>query len=197
MITTFTGPMHSGKTAAMITTYNKIWNKNNVMCFKPAIDSRDLGVLKSKDFDIEIPAICIMEFEDIMPYVEGNENIRTIFIDEAQMIKGNVSVLSYLSIAKDMDIYVSGLNMTSEQDPFLTMPQILAISDDVKVIKASCFDCGRDASYTYFDGEKTEAIVVGDEGYIPLCSRCLEKRRGKDKTRELLLKRNVRKKEES
>ena len=138
-----------------------------------------------------------MTAKSMMPYVEGNENIRTIFIDEAQMIKGNVSVLSYLSIAKDMDIYVSGLNMTSEQDPFLTMPQILAISDDIKVIKASCFDCGRDASYTYFEGEKTEAIVVGDEGYIPLCSRCLEKRRGKERTKQLLLKQVIKRKEES
>ena len=26
MIKTYTGPMHSGKTAAMIADYNKIWN---------------------------------------------------------------------------------------------------------------------------------------------------------------------------
>lgn len=195
MITTFTGPMHSGKTAAMITTYNKIWNKNNILCFKPAKDSRDLGVLKSKDYELEVPAICIVSFEDILPHVEEKDNIRTIFIDEAQMIEGNVSVLSYLSIVKDMDIYVSGLNMTSEQEPFLTMPQILAISDDVKVIKASCFDCGRDASYTYFEGEKTEAIVVGDKGYIPLCSRCLEKRRGREKLDIMLLRKGMKKEE--
>ncbi len=187
MITTFTGPMHSGKTAAMITTYNKIWNKKNILCFKPAKDSRDLGVLKSKDYELEVPAICISSFEDILEYID--DHIRTLFIDEAQMIEGNVSVLSYLSIVKDMDIYVSGLNMTSEQEPFLTMPQILSISDDVKVIKASCYDCGRDASYTYYEGEKTEAIVVGDQGYIPLCSRCLEKRRGQDHIKKMLLKR--------
>ncbi|MBR4693520.1 MAG: AAA family ATPase [Bacilli bacterium] len=198
MITTFTGPMHSGKTAAMISTYNKIWNKKNVLCFKPAKDSRDLGVMKSKDFEVEIPAICINKFEDILGHVNEKDNIRTVFIDEAQMIEGNVSVLSYLSIVMDIDVYVSGLNMTSEQDPFLVMPLILAISDDVKVIKASCYDCGRDAPYTYFDGEKKEAIVVGDEGYIPLCSRCIEKRRGKEKMAQMLLKRiQVPKKEES
>ena len=179
MIKTFTGPMHSGKTAAMIAAYNKIWNKEHVRCFKPSIDSRDLGVMKSKDYGDGVPAICIDLFEDILDHID--EDISTIFIDEAQLLKGDVSVLSYLSVMKDMDIYVGGLNMTSEMEPFLIMPYILAISDEVEVIKASCFDCGRDASYTYFNGEKTDKILVGDEGYIPLCSRCIKKREEKGK----------------
>ena len=177
MIKTFTGPMHSGKTAQMIATYNKIWNKDHILCFKPSIDSRDLGIMKSKDYGEGVPAICIEMFEDILKYL--NDDISTIFIDEAQMIKGNVSVLSYLSVMKDMDIYVAGLNMTSEAEPFLTMPFILAISDEVVNVKASCFDCGREATYTYFNGEKTGEILVGDEGYIPLCHRCIKKREEK------------------
>ena len=187
MITTFTGPMHSGKTSAMIATYNKIWNKKTILCFKPMVDKRDFGVLKSKDYDVEIPAICIYKFDEILEYVLKDKNIRTIFIDEAQMIEGNVSVLTYLSVAEDIDIYISGLNMTSEQEPFLVMPQILSISDNIQVIKASCYDCGRDASYTYYDGKKTKAIKVGDRGYIPLCLRCLKKRRGKRKLKKMLI----------
>ena len=51
MIKTFTGPMHSGKTAAMIATYKKIWNKDHILCFKLNRDTRDIGEIKSKDYD--------------------------------------------------------------------------------------------------------------------------------------------------
>lgn len=184
MIKTFTGPMHSGKTAAMIMAYNKIWNKEHVLCCKPRMDTRDKGVFKSKDFGEEIEAICVDTFEEIYDLV--NDNVRSLFIDEVQMIKGNVNILTYLSITKDLDIYMAGLNMTSEQEPFLNMPQILAISDEIEVIKASCYDCGREASYTYFEGNKKASILVGDEGYLPLCFRCLKKRYGTRRLNKLL-----------
>ncbi len=185
MIKTFTGPMHSGKTEAMITVYNKIWNKDLIRVFKPKMDTRDYLVMKSKTFDVKIPAIGIDTFEEILDYVD--ENTRTIFLDEVELMKGNIRVLTYLSIAEDMDIYLGGLNMTSEQDPFLIMPQILAISDEVENVKASCFDCGREATYTYHEGAKDGAVLVGDEGYVPLCPRCLVKRRGKRQIKKLLL----------
>ena len=186
MIKTFTGPMHSGKSAAMVAEYKKIWNKKNVICFKPLADTRDVGVIKSKEYDESIPAIMIDTFEEILPYI--NDNIRTVFIDEVQLLTGNVNILTYLSICKDIDVYTAGLNMTSEQAPFLIMPQIEAISDEVVSIKASCYDCGRGATYTFYLFDKSDAVRVGDEGYIPLCARCLCKRRGEDKVKKLLLK---------
>ncbi len=184
MIKTYTGPMHSGKTSAMITEYNKIWNKEHVRVFKPSCDVRDLGEMKSKDFVEGIPAICIDSFEELADYVD--ESVRTIFIDEVQLLKGSISILTYLSVIYDMDIYLAGLDMTSEQEPFLIMPQILAISDEQVKVKASCYDCGREASYTYYEGSKDEAIKVGDEGYFPLCARCLGKRRGEEGMKKVL-----------
>ena len=184
MIKTYTGPMHSGKTSAMITDYFKIWNKEHVKVFKPSCDSRDYGEMRSKDFVGGIPAICIDKFEDILNYLD--EKTRTIFIDEVQLLTGSVSVLTYLSVVYDMDIYLAGLDMTSEQEPFLIMPQILAISDEIKFVKASCFDCGRESSYTYYEGNKDGAVKVGDEGYFPLCARCLLKRRGMEGMKKVL-----------
>ena len=189
MIKTFTGPMHSGKTKAMIDVYNSIYNKEHVMCFKPSKDNRELGLITSKDYDQQIPAICINTFEDILKNID--DKISTIFIDEVQMLEGNVSVLSYLSIVKDIDIFIAGLNMTSEQDPFLVMPFVLAISDEVEIIKASCYDCGRGATYTYYDGVKTDAILVGDANYLPLCPKCIMKRRGEKDMQYLLQKKDT------
>lgn len=185
MIKTFTGPMHSGKTEQMISVYNKIWNKDLIRVFKPLADTRDYCVMKSKTFDVEIPAIGITKFEDILEHID--DSTRTIFLDEVELMEGNINVLTFLSVVEDMDIYLGGLNMTSEQNPFLIMPQILAISDSVENVKASCYDCGREATYTYFEGNKEGAVLVGDAGYLPLCPRCLVKKRGKAKIKKMLL----------
>lgn len=192
MIKTFTGPMHSGKTAAMIAAYNRIWNKKLVKVFKPKADTRDLGEMKSKDFGDGIPAILVDTFEDVLKNID--KRVKTIFIDEVELLTGNIGILTYLSTVKDMDIYVGGLNMTSEQEPFLIMPQIMAISDEVEVIKASCFNCGREATYTYYDGKKDGAVLVGDQGYYPFCAKCLCEKRGIDGMKSVL---NIEKKTEN
>ena len=41
MIKTFVGPMFSGKSDALISVYQKKWNKDLVMAFKPRKDTRD------------------------------------------------------------------------------------------------------------------------------------------------------------
>ena len=48
MIKTFTGPMFSGKNSALLTVYFNMWNKKNILCFKPKINTRDDGI-KSKN----------------------------------------------------------------------------------------------------------------------------------------------------
>ena len=185
MIKTFTGPMHSGKTAAMMKEYFSIWNKEHILCFKPKEDTRDGASIKSKDYEESIDAIVIDDLDELLEYV--TDDIKKVFIDEAEMLTGDVRVLLYFSLIKDVDIYLAGLNMTSELEPFLIMPQILAVSDEVHYIKASCYDCGRKAGYTFYDGEKTETIVPGDENYLSLCNKCLVKRM-KSKQIDLLQK---------
>ena len=173
MITTFTGPMHSGKSESMIRYYNKIYNKDSILVFKPKVDTRDDGVIRSKGSSKSIDAICIRDLKEIPEYV--NEDITNIFIDEIQFMTGSVKVLLKLSVMDDIDIYCAGLNMTSEQEPFGIIPQILAISDKIINTYSSCNVCGRRAIYTYYDGNKESDVLVGDEGYMSLCRRCLRR----------------------
>ena len=174
MIKTFTGPMFSGKTANLLTTYFNMWNKKNILCFKPKINTRDKGI-KSKKFTESVDAIEINNLKDILNYIK--KNTRTIFIDEANFLKGDVKILSDLSINNNIDIYICGLNMTSEQKPFGIMPNILAISDYIEISKSYCTICNREASFTYYEGNKNSEIIVGDNGYISLCEDCLRKKR--------------------
>lgn len=180
MIKTYTGPMFSGKTTLLLSTYFNMWNKKNILCFKPSINTRDDGI-KSKNIKDNVDAILIDDLSDILKHIKNNT--RTIFIDEGNFLKGDVSVLVNLSVDKNIDVYISGLNMTSEQKPFGIMPNILAVSDEIEICKGYCTICNRPASYTYFEGNKDNDIVVGDSLYINLCEDCLRKRRIKDEKR--------------
>ena len=104
MIKTYVGPMFAGKSSSIINTYNKIWNKNNVLVFKPKIDTRDTALIKSRDYQEGIKATCIENIKDIKKYIKPNT--KTIFIDEAQFLKGNHKYLNELSILKHIDIYI-------------------------------------------------------------------------------------------
>lgn len=175
MIKVFTGPMFSGKSTMLIETYNKIFNKNKCLCFKPSKDKRDYSRLYSRDMKETIPAIVISDLSEIQKHIK--EDTRTVFIDEVQFLSGDGSSLIDLSINKDIDIYIAGLSLTSELKPFGSMPNILAIADEVEHFKAYCYDCNKhNAVYTYCIADKSEDILVGNSQYIPLCSDCYRKR---------------------
>lgn len=174
MIITFVGPMFSGKSDSLINIYNKIWNKGIVIAFKPANDSRDENFIKSKNWETKIPATFISDLSEIRPYLEDGK-YKTVFIDEAQFLKGDVSVLTDLSVENDVDFYIAGLNMTSEQKPFGIMPDILAVSDAVHTITGFCQECNKPSTFTYYEAKKKDDVLVGDAGYVSLCQRCLKK----------------------
>lgn len=175
MIRSFTGPMFSDKSANLIDIYRRIWNKDIVVSFKSSIDTRDGELIKSKKYpNFSIPAKFVDTIEEIKDIVIDG-NYKTVLIDEAQFLKGDVGILVDLSVLLDVDFYVAGLNMTSEQAPFETMASILAVSDEITHIHGSCQDCNKPSSYSYSTEEKTEMIRVGDE-YISLCPVCLKKR---------------------
>ena len=123
----------------------------------------------------EINAILVDDIKDIPSYI--TDKINTIFIDEANFLKGDIKILLELSVMEDLDIYIAGLNMTSEQAPFGIMPQLLSIADEIEILHASCNECNRDAIYTYYDGKKKGDILVGNDNYIALCARCLRRKK--------------------
>lgn len=178
MITTFIGPMFSGKSNKLIEIYNKIYNKDNIICFKPVDDNRDLGVISSRNKQSQLKCYLINRFEDILFILKGLNTPflgKIILIDEAQFIKGNVQYLNYLSIKLDYDIYISGLSLTSDLKPFGCMPEVLSISDNIVKLWAHCFYCGRRADYTKCLIDKVKDVLVGNEEYIPVCKNHIDK----------------------
>ncbi|MCH5167624.1 MAG: hypothetical protein J1F35_07040 [Erysipelotrichales bacterium] len=175
MIRTYTGPMFSDKSASLIDIYRCIWNKDIVAAFKPRHDTRDGSVIKSKKYpNIEIPAIFVDTTEEIKESII-NGNFRTVFIDEAEFLKGDVRELVDLSVILNVDFYIAGLNMTSELSPFGIMADLLAVSDEITHIRGYCQDCNKPSYYSYFLGGANEEAGVGDN-YISLCPECFKRR---------------------
>lgn len=186
MIKSFVGPMYSGKSDALIKTYKDIWNKELVIAFKPRKDIRDGAYIKSKNYKEKIPAIFIDDLSEIIDYVKDG-SYRTVLIDEAELLTGDVTVLADLSVLLDIDFKIAGLNMTSEQEPFGIMGDILSVSDEIEVIKGSCQDCGRQSIYSFYTSDdKDGQIKVGDTNYVSLCPRCLRMRKKNSKILSLI-----------
>lgn len=180
MIRLYTGPMFSGKTSALIEIYNNMWNKDNIKVFKPKIDNREFGVLKSRNSKEPIDAILVSSLEEISKYID--KKTKVIFIDEAQFLKGPAVYLLIWSMINDIDIYVSGLNMTSELKPFGLMPELMSIADEINYYHGHCFFCNKAAPYTMYLGGAKEDILVGDneQGYICVCKNCYVEHKGKE-----------------
>lgn len=188
MIKCFTGPMFSDKSAYLVEIYEQLWNKDISIAFKPEIDSRDGDSIKSKKYpDKTIPAQFVKTTDDILKYIiEGN--YKTVLIDEAQFLSGNARDLVDLSVILDIDFYIAGLNMTSEQEPFGFMQDILAVSDETIHVHGYCQDCNKPSYYSYsLSSDKVGQIKVGDE-YISLCPNCLKRRILQKRGKKLMLR---------
>lgn len=175
MIKFYTGAMFAGKSTALFDEYNKIEDKQNIICFKPSKDIRDFGKIKARNIQQQITAIIIKNFEDILKHIK--DTTKYIFIDEIQFIKGDYKILTELSL-QGRTIITAGLSMTSELKPFGSAPNIIAVADEIIVLKAVCNECGDDAFYTYCKENKNGDILVGNKKYEPLCQKCYMRRMG-------------------
>ncbi|MDO4465812.1 MAG: hypothetical protein Q4C49_02255 [Bacillota bacterium] len=176
MIQVFTGPMYGAKSLKLIEVYQYTINKqkDNVLCFKPAIDVRDYAKIASRNQTLQLDAIIIDNLNEIKEHI--TEKTQVVLIDEAQFLHGSERELLDLSL-QGIDVYVAGLALTSEQTPFGIMPNIMAISNSVIHSKARCNDCETwNAEYTYCIAEKSGEILVGSDQYIALCESCFRKR---------------------
>ncbi len=174
MIKVFTGPMFSGKSKKLMEVYDSVDNKNIIQCFKPKKDTRDFGIIKQRGDGREIKATLINNLKEIRTKLRKTTEI--IFIDESQFLKGNVNHIINLHLNDNIDVYVSGLSKTSELKPFGLMPKIMAISDEIEILKAICKFCGEDAYYTLYIGNQTKKkILVGNSEYAAVCEKCYKK----------------------
>ena len=147
MIKVITGAMFSGKSFELIELL-KALDMNTVKIFKPNIDTRDKGIIKSRATSKTYTALLIDDLKEIPQYID--DNTKTIVIDEAQFLTGDISIIVDLHL-KGYDFIIAGLNLTSERKPFGLMKDIMCIATDIKILQLifRCCNCII-AYYIYF-----------------------------------------------
>lgn len=175
-VVTYVGVMGSGKTKKLISLYEEIKNDGlRVAVFKPFIARKGEGdgFVYARDGRMA-PALAI-NFLDEIPAIVDQERLDAILIDEVQFFDDEEpqKLLEGLALA-GLEIYVFGLDVTSDNETFGSIGDILAHSDEVHKLRAPCVKCGEEARISKFMGGKKGGVVqVGDLGdYEPHCRAC-------------------------
>ena len=181
MISFTYGGMRSGKTAMMILyIYSQKARGRNVQVLKPSIDTREVGVIRSRALDTEFKALTFKSLEELDNILKSitNEKVDEIYVDEGQFISSECIIrLVKFSHDNDIDINFYGLKNSFTGELFDGSKTLIEYADIVKEIESRCDMCNRNATMHLrslngefvFDGD---IVSVGDEEYYSVCGKC-------------------------
>jgi thymidine kinase len=166
MFTLIVGPMFSGKSTELLRQLERytIAGKK-VLLLRPDIDNREFLCHNGRKVDIEQKIIKDSDFLSI------EHRFDVYAIDEGQFFdKEKLYVFVKNKINKI--VLVSGLIATSELNPFDSILDLFPLADNIIKLSAVCQRCGKDASYTFFKGKKSQDVLVGSSQYEARCWDC-------------------------
>lgn len=194
MVEVITGPMRGGKSKLLIERLQWYVKEGyKVYAFKPSKDTRwsqDYIVSRAggkfkcsiiNDSDLKgFRKHVINIFKAHSKKVSGrtcyDEKV-VIAIDEIQFISDKYIIDLVKEINKYAgEVIISGLDYDSEQKPFGFTLSISEFADTLSVVRGKCEHCSDEyskAKHTIALFDKKESIEVGDQGYLPVCDKCL------------------------
>lgn len=173
--------MNSGKTMDLIrTAYNYLENGLNVLIMKPMIDTKGndnivtrIGLSRKVD-------ILIKEDDNIFELLKNVDNIKCIFIDEAQFLKEEQVIdLFIFCNTYDIPVICYGLRTNFKGELFEGSKTLLALAEELNEFKTLC-KCGEIARFNArkinnkYVVEGENVLIDGSEKieYVPLCGKC-------------------------
>lgn len=175
-INVYTGPMKCGKSQRIFNELKRqLIAGKDVKVFKPLIDDRSgINVISTRAGN-SIKANCIKDISELQNYKAD-----IFFIDEFQFLNGNVDIIQEMA-SNGKKFFIAGLNLTSERKPFGKMGDLMCIADTVEIMTSVCEVCKCDnAVFSYYKGEKSDDILIGDNEYVPVCRECYSKLSNKE-----------------
>lgn len=180
------GPMFSGKSRELIRLMHiaEIAGQHTVL-FKPRIDTRyshsDIashdGIRKhAHTVDTALEILTRLQEYPSLPEVIG--------IDEGQFFDRGLPDVCLWLVERGRRVVVAGLDRNFRAEPFGSIPELLAVADEVTKLRAVCMGCkdprvtatlpqrlieGRPAPY-----DSPEVMVGGAESYEARCPDCHE-----------------------
>lgn len=172
-ITMIVGPMFAEKSGELIITCETLMHyaKKNVKVYKPANDDRfsETEIVSRIGHKIEAENLPTKLTEDIVKKViEDCKEYDVVAFDEVHFFsKGIVDIVYELSMM-GKDIYIVGLNLDYTASTFGSVGDLLAISDEVKIKRAYCTVCGKEAKFTQriingMPAEFGKQVLIGDK----------------------------------
>ncbi len=175
-----TGCMFSGKTEELLRRVERARiARKEVLVVKPEIDTRyacdEVVTHFGRSFPCHrIPVGCSLpDFKERfrMDLVQA----QAVAFDEAHFFGGGFPALCEQLVAMGKRVIVAGLDLNYREEPFGSMPQILALADEVVKLTAVCTVCGEPAtrSQRLANGKPVtggpEIQIGGLESYEPRC----------------------------
>ena len=155
------GPMFSGKTEELIRLARRAEiARQKVQIFKPAIDDRYHETQVVSHSSLSVEAIAVDKATDILSNLY--DSTRVVAIDEVQFFDESILAVVKKLARRGLRVICAGLDLDYRSIPFGPMPNLLAIADDVKKIKAICTVCGAQATKTYRKAASEDQVLVGE-----------------------------------
>ena len=165
------GPMFSGKSTRLIGLIRKYTYKaKKTIMIKFFADKRYSE--KSEVVTHDLLKYDSIDCKNLGDHFEKIKNYDVIGIDEGQFFPDLVEICEKLALMKKT-VIIAALNGDFRMEPFPVVAKIISKADKIKLLKAYCFNCHKDAHYTLRIVQSNETVLIGaGEAYKPACREC-------------------------
>ena len=176
------GAMNSGKTALLLQAVHNYEEQGmKVLVAKPAKDTKgDMNIVSRIGLERKVDFLITPE-DNVYKYVKNyNEDIKCIFVDEAQFLeKIQVDELMQIVIKLNIPVICYGLRTDFQANGFTGSTRLLEIAHTIEEMKTIC-KCGKKAMYNgrmvngkfTFDGDQIAIDGKDKVTYEALCPHC-------------------------
>ena len=165
------GPMFSGKSTRLIGLIRKYTYKaKKTIMIKFFADKRYTD--KSEVVTHDLLKYDSIDCKNLRDHFDKIKSYDVIGIDEGQFFPDLVEVCEELALMKKT-VIVAALNGDFRMEPFPVVAKLISKADKIKLLKAYCFNCHRDAKFTLRTIQSNETVLIGaGESYKPACREC-------------------------
>ena len=184
------GPMFSGKSTRLIEIIRKYTYKaKKTIMIKFFADKRYSE--KSEVVTHDLIKYDSIDCEKLRDSIEKIKEYDVIGIDEGQFFPDLVEVCEELSLLNKI-VIIAALNGDFRMEPFPVISRIISKADKIKLLKAYCFNCHKDAKFSLRIVQSNETVLIGaGDAYKPACRQChryfsMEREKGKLNINEII-----------
>ena len=165
------GPMFSGKSTRLIEQMRKyVYKAKKTIMVKYYADQRYSE--KSEVVTHDLIKYDSINCKLLRNSFETLKQYDVIGIDEGQFFADLVEVCEELALIGKI-VLIAALNGDFRMEPFPVIQRIIAKSDKIKLLKAYCFNCHKDAKFSLRIVQSNETVLIGaGEAYKPACREC-------------------------